>query len=76
MSMCLDSVHHYRENETLFHCGFFMGLIIVMNVLSSDGDGDKVQVCGNRAQSRRKPETRTTVYQIWTEYPWLKSASP
>ena len=46
MSMCLDSVHHYRGNEILFHCGFLMGLTMMMNVLSSAGDGDKVQVCG------------------------------
>ena len=35
MRMCLGSVHHHRGNEILFHCGFFMGLIMVMNVLSS-----------------------------------------
>ena len=76
MRMCLGSVHHHRGNEILFHCGFFMGLIMVMNVLSSGGDGDKVQMCKNRAQSRRKPSLGTTVYQIRSEYPWLKSASP
>ena len=54
MSMCLDSVHHYRGNEILFHCGFFMGLIIVMNVLSSAGDGDKVQVCGKPCTIKEK----------------------
>ena len=48
----------------IFHYGFFMDLIIVMNVLSSAGDGDKVQVCGNRAQSRRKPGAKMTVYRI------------
>ena len=26
MSMCLDSVHLFKGNEILFHCGFFTGL--------------------------------------------------
>ena len=64
MSMSLGSVHHCRGNEILFYYGFFMDFIMVMYVLSSAGDGDKVQVCGNRAQSRRKPGAKMTVYRI------------
>ena len=37
-----------------------VSLIMVMKVLWSTGDGD---VCGNRAQSSRKPGAGRTVYQ-------------